>query len=204
MAGLAFCSATKPPAAWTASPRQRSFRPSISCHEGGPPSSLPTGSRPQPSVIRSAALKFPSLATACVQSCHVMCKVALASTCQLCPPSAHHGDALAQQDGITSHADRQACCTCPTAAAAHGIWQPRLRHHAALPQTGSHVLSQHSLQIVVLEKGQVVEAGSHSQLVQKGGLYSRMWAQTSVDDSHSLQEEGQLEGETVAVTTQQG
>ena len=101
VAGLGFCSATKPPAAWTVSPRQRFYRPSISCLEGGPLSSLPTGSRPQPSVIRSATLNCPSLAPACVQSCHVMCKVALASNGQLCQPSAHHGDALAKQ-GLAS------------------------------------------------------------------------------------------------------
>ena len=30
--------------------------------------------------------------------------------------------------------------------------------------------------IIVLEKGQVVEQGSHNELVTAGGLYARMWA----------------------------
>ena len=38
-------------------------------------------------------------------------------------------------------------------------------------------------QIVVLEHGRVVEAGSHQALLQQGGAYARMWAQASVDDS---------------------
>lgn len=38
-------------------------------------------------------------------------------------------------------------------------------------------------QIVVLDQGRVVEAGSHSDLLQAGGKYAELWArQASVDD----------------------
>jgi ATP-binding cassette subfamily B (MDR/TAP) protein 7 len=38
-------------------------------------------------------------------------------------------------------------------------------------------------QIVVLEKGKVVESGSHSQLLDAGGKYAELWArQANVDD----------------------
>lgn len=39
------------------------------------------------------------------------------------------------------------------------------------------------MQIVVMEEGRVVEAGSHSGLLQKGGAYARLWAQNTVDDA---------------------
>ena len=54
---------------------------------------------------------------------------------------------------------------------------------------GAPALHESAVQIVVLERGQVVEAGPHSQLLQKGGLYSRMWAQASVDDSRPPDED---------------
>ncbi len=39
------------------------------------------------------------------------------------------------------------------------------------------------VQIVVLEQGRVVEAGSHTELLSLGGRYSELWArQASVDD----------------------
>lgn len=38
-------------------------------------------------------------------------------------------------------------------------------------------------QIVVLEDGRVVEAGSHAELLETGGRYAQLWArQASVDD----------------------
>ena len=29
--------------------------------------------------------------------------------------------------------------------------------------------------LVVIDKGQIVETGSHSELIAKGGLYARLW-----------------------------
>jgi ATP-binding cassette, subfamily B, bacterial len=40
-------------------------------------------------------------------------------------------------------------------------------------------------QIVVLDKGQIVETGSHESLLRQGGLYQRL---------HALQAEGELVG----------
>ncbi|KAK9803861.1 hypothetical protein WJX73_009688 [Symbiochloris irregularis] len=40
-------------------------------------------------------------------------------------------------------------------------------------------------QIVVMEEGRVVEAGSHAALIQQGGAYARLWAQNTVDDAAS-------------------
>ena len=39
------------------------------------------------------------------------------------------------------------------------------------------------VQIVVMEHGKVVESGSHSDLLQHGGAYAKLWAQNSVDDT---------------------
>ena len=33
--------------------------------------------------------------------------------------------------------------------------------------------------IVVMEQGRIAEAGSHEQLVARGGIYARMWAMQS-------------------------
>jgi ATP-binding cassette subfamily B protein len=35
----------------------------------------------------------------------------------------------------------------------------------------------HSDKIFVLEKGNIIEEGSHAELLQKGGLYSALWRQ---------------------------
>ena len=45
-------------------------------------------------------------------------------------------------------------------------------------------------QIVVMEEGRVVESGSHTDLLQKGGAYAKLWAQNSVDDAASHVSEG--------------
>lgn len=55
-------------------------------------------------------------------------------------------------------------------------------------------------QIVVLEQGQVVEAGSHSELLEAGGKYAELWArQASVDDVY---DSGGTDSETLL--TEQG
>lgn len=40
-------------------------------------------------------------------------------------------------------------------------------------------------QIVVMEEGKVVEAGTHAGLLQQGGAYAKLWSQNSVDDAAS-------------------
>lgn len=41
------------------------------------------------------------------------------------------------------------------------------------------------MQIVVMEEGKVVEAGTHAGLLQQGGAYAKLWSQNSVDDAAS-------------------
>jgi ATP-binding cassette subfamily B protein len=53
----------------------------------------------------------------------------------------------------------------------------------------AHRLStvQHADQILVMENGQIIEQGNHSELLHMGGLYSRMWAlQKEVDISRKI------------------
>lgn len=46
-------------------------------------------------------------------------------------------------------------------------------------------------QIVVLDEGVVVEAGSHAELLERGGKYAAMWArQASVDDLYDTPKDG--------------
>ncbi|WP_298162972.1 ABC transporter ATP-binding protein [Brevundimonas sp.] len=52
----------------------------------------------------------------------------------------------------------------------------------------AHRLStvRHATRIVVLEAGRIVESGSHAQLVRKGGLYSRLAKQQSLDGTPAV------------------
>ena len=52
----------------------------------------------------------------------------------------------------------------------------------------AHRLStvRHATRIVVLESGRIVESGSHAQLVRKGGLYSRLAKQQSLDGTPAV------------------
>jgi ABC-type multidrug transport system fused ATPase/permease subunit len=37
----------------------------------------------------------------------------------------------------------------------------------------------HADRIIVLDQGRIVEAGTHSELLARGGLYARMWREQS-------------------------
>jgi subfamily B ATP-binding cassette protein MsbA len=52
----------------------------------------------------------------------------------------------------------------------------------------AHRLStvRHATRIVVLEAGRIVESGNHAQLVRKGGLYSRLAKQQSLDGTPAV------------------
>ena len=52
----------------------------------------------------------------------------------------------------------------------------------------AHRLStvRHATRIVVLEAGRIVESGSHAQLVRRGGLYSRLAKQQSLDGTPAV------------------
>ena len=53
-------------------------------------------------------------------------------------------------------------------------------------------------QIVVLDKGQLIERGSHDQLLAKGGAYSKLWAMQSKSSTSNLVD--MTEGENEEVT----
>jgi ABC-type multidrug transport system fused ATPase/permease subunit len=39
--------------------------------------------------------------------------------------------------------------------------------------------------IYVLDHGQVVEIGSHSELLKRGGLYARLWTMQTAEDAQA-------------------
>lgn len=50
-------------------------------------------------------------------------------------------------------------------------------------------------QIVVLEHGHAVEAGSHTELLARGGRYAGLWArQSTLEDSLALSDEMAAQG----------
>ena len=44
----------------------------------------------------------------------------------------------------------------------------------------------HADKIVVLEAGEIVEQGSHAQLLARGGLYAEMWARQAKEREEAL------------------
>lgn len=49
--------------------------------------------------------------------------------------------------------------------------------------------------LVVMDKGRVIEAGTHDELVQKGGLYADLWARQSGGFLHT-QKDGEEDPRT--------
>ena len=47
-----------------------------------------------------------------------------------------------------------------------------------------------ALQIAYLENGRVVEAGSHSELLRKGGKYAHLWNQQATNVQENLEAVG--------------
>jgi ABC-type transport system involved in cytochrome bd biosynthesis fused ATPase/permease subunit len=43
--------------------------------------------------------------------------------------------------------------------------------------------------VIVLDKGRIVEQGTHAELVQRGGLYTRMYRRQLIAQELELQEE---------------
>lgn len=47
-----------------------------------------------------------------------------------------------------------------------------------------------AMQIAYLENGQVVEAGSHAELLRKGGRYAELWNQQASNVKETIEEMG--------------
>ena len=58
--------------------------------------------------------------------------------------------------------------------------------------------------IVVLDHGQVAESGKHEELLSKGGLYARMWAEYEKAASWKISTDGEKSAATVPAAAQKG
>jgi ABC-type multidrug transport system fused ATPase/permease subunit len=45
----------------------------------------------------------------------------------------------------------------------------------------------HADRIVVLERGRIIESGSHASLIESGGLYAAMWREQSAQPEVAMQ-----------------